>query len=56
MQHGAKHGLTLAVHAIGDKANALTLQAFASLDKVPPGSSIEHAQASPIPFRAMIQS
>ncbi|GAA6053216.1 hypothetical protein JCM3770_000036 [Rhodotorula araucariae] len=45
MTTATRAGMTLAVHAIGDRANELTLEAFAALD--PPalaGSSIEHAQ------------
>ncbi|GAA6054159.1 hypothetical protein JCM3770_003224 [Rhodotorula araucariae] len=45
MTTATRAGMTLAVHAIGDRANELTLEAFATLD--PPalaGSSIEHAQ------------
>lgn len=38
-------GFQLAVHAIGDKANALTLATLAFLPSPPlPGSTIEHAQ------------
>ncbi|KAL8279334.1 hypothetical protein RQP46_008371 [Phenoliferia psychrophenolica] len=43
--YGTKHNLTLAVHAIGDKANQLVLETLASLSPPPiAGSSIEHAQ------------
>ncbi|PRQ74715.1 hypothetical protein AAT19DRAFT_15068 [Rhodotorula toruloides] len=45
MEKAIDAGFALAVHAIGDKANQLTLQTFASLSKPAlPGSSIEHAQ------------
>lgn len=38
-------GMSLAVHAIGDRANQLTLETFATLDPPAlPGSTIEHAQ------------
>lgn len=43
--YGTQHSLTLAIHAIGDLANDLVLETFASLSPPPlPGSSIEHAQ------------
>ncbi|KAM0749855.1 hypothetical protein T439DRAFT_381413 [Meredithblackwellia eburnea MCA 4105] len=43
--YGTKHNLQLAIHAIGDRANALVLDTFSKLDPPPlPGSSIEHAQ------------
>ncbi|KAL8279430.1 hypothetical protein RQP46_008242 [Phenoliferia psychrophenolica] len=43
--YGTKNNLTLAVHAIGDKANELVLETLASLSPPPlAGSSIEHAQ------------
>ncbi|BGP40577.1 hypothetical protein JCM10450v2_004575 [Rhodotorula kratochvilovae] len=45
MRTATNAGMTLAVHAIGDRANELTLSAFAALDPPAlPGSSIEHAQ------------
>lgn len=45
LERGVRHQLKLAVHAIGDEANARTLNAFAALDPPAlPGSSIEHAQ------------
>ena len=45
VNYGTLHSLTLAVHAIGDRANSLVLETLASLDPPPlPGSSIEHAQ------------
>ncbi|GJN92614.1 hypothetical protein Rhopal_005649-T1 [Rhodotorula paludigena] len=38
-------GMSLAVHAIGDRANQLTLETFATLNPPAlPGSTIEHAQ------------
>lgn len=43
--HGTSHGLKLAIHAIGDAANSLTLSSLAAMDPPPlAGSSIEHAQ------------
>ncbi|GAA5843485.1 hypothetical protein JCM9279_000764 [Rhodotorula babjevae] len=45
MQTATRGGMTLAVHAIGDRANELCLQAFDQLDPPAlPGSTIEHAQ------------
>lgn len=45
MQTATRGGMTLAVHAIGDRANELVLEAFAKLDPPAlPGSTIEHAQ------------
>lgn len=45
LEAATRGGMTLAVHAIGDRANELVLQAFAALDPPAlPGSSIEHAQ------------
>ncbi|MFE2045555.1 amidohydrolase [Streptomyces sp. NPDC059477] len=41
MRRAAEHGLTPAVHAIGDRANALALDAFAETGC---GGRIEHAQ------------
>ncbi|GAA6060982.1 hypothetical protein JCM10212_000668 [Sporobolomyces blumeae] len=45
VERATVHGFKLAVHAIGDRANHLTLETLASIDPPPlPGSSIEHAQ------------
>jgi predicted amidohydrolase YtcJ len=45
MQRAAAHGIDAAVHAIGDRANALVLDAFAALPTLPAtGRRIEHAQ------------
>lgn len=45
LRTGIEGGFQLAIHAIGDKANALTLETLASLPSPPlPGSTIEHAQ------------
>lgn len=45
LQKAITGGFQLAVHAIGDKANTLTLQTLDSLPSLPhPGSTIEHAQ------------
>jgi predicted amidohydrolase YtcJ len=41
MVHATRHGLSCAIHAIGDAANALALDAFASSGAA---GSIEHAQ------------
>ena len=41
MAHAARHGLICAIHAIGDAANALALDAFAASGAT---GSIEHAQ------------
>lgn len=41
MAHAAAHGLTCAVHAIGDRANAIALDAF---DRLGLPGRIEHAQ------------
>jgi predicted amidohydrolase YtcJ len=41
MQHATEHGLGLAVHAIGDRANTVALDAF---EQVGVGGRIEHAQ------------
>jgi predicted amidohydrolase YtcJ len=41
MAHATRHGLRCAIHAIGDAANALALDAFASSGAA---GSIEHAQ------------
>ncbi|GAA6016676.1 hypothetical protein JCM11491_000203 [Sporobolomyces phaffii] len=44
-EKATRNGLRLAVHAIGDEANRLTLETLASISPRPlPGSSIEHAQ------------
>ncbi|KAJ3202074.1 hypothetical protein HDU82_007617 [Entophlyctis luteolus] len=45
-EYGTANSLTLAIHAIGDKANQKTLEILSSLSTGPPllGSSIEHAQ------------
>ena len=45
LQRAAGHGIDAAVHAIGDRANALVLDAFAALTTLPAtGRRIEHAQ------------
>ena len=44
IQRGAKHGFEMAIHAIGDQANHLTLRAIADSPPLLPGSTIEHAQ------------
>jgi predicted amidohydrolase YtcJ len=45
LQRAAAHGIDAAVHAIGDRANALVLDAFAALTTLPAtGRRIEHAQ------------
>ncbi|WRT69898.1 uncharacterized protein IL334_006889 [Kwoniella shivajii] len=45
IQRGIDNGFRLAVHAIGDHANRLTLQTIANASSPPlPGSTIEHAQ------------
>jgi predicted amidohydrolase YtcJ len=45
LQRAAAHGIDAAVHAIGDRANALVLDAFAALPTLPAtGRRIEHAQ------------
>ena len=46
LQRAAGHGIDAAVHAIGDRANALVLDAFAALTRRCPatGRRIEHAQ------------
>ena len=41
MAHGTRHGLRCAIHAIGDAANALVLDAFAATGA---SGSVEHAQ------------
>ncbi|GAA5894223.1 amidohydrolase [Sporobolomyces salmoneus] len=44
-EKATRNGLRLAVHAIGDAANRLTLETLAKISPPPlPGSSIEHAQ------------
>lgn len=44
-EKATRNGLRLAVHAIGDEANHLTLETLASISPPPlPGSSVEHAQ------------
>src|SRR6185312_11419571 len=46
LRRAAAHGLDAAVHAIGDEANALVLDAFAAADLAAAGRSarVEHAQ------------
>ena len=45
LRRAARHGIDAAVHAIGDRANALVLDAFAALATLPAtGRRIEHAQ------------
>ena len=51
LRRAARHGIGAAVHAIGDRANALVLDTFAALattagvgDAAAPGRRIEHAQ------------
>ncbi|OXB38156.1 hypothetical protein LQV05_001242 [Cryptococcus neoformans] len=45
IKRGTDNGFKLAIHAIGDHANQLTLQTLAKAEKkVHPGSTIEHAQ------------
>src|SRR5215207_9361056 len=45
LQRAVAHGIDAAVHAIGDRANALVLDAFAALPTLPAtGRRIEHAQ------------
>nr|ODN86735.1 amidohydrolase 3 [Cryptococcus depauperatus CBS 7841] len=45
IKRGTENGFRMAIHAIGDHANQLTLQALARAEKkVLPGSTIEHAQ------------
>ena len=44
-EKATRAGMRLAVHALGDAANHLTLETLATIDPPPlPGSSIEHAQ------------
>ncbi|ODN75136.1 hypothetical protein L202_06342, partial [Cryptococcus amylolentus CBS 6039] len=44
IKRGADNGFRMAIHAIGDHANQLTLQALSRAEKILPGSTIEHAQ------------
>lgn len=44
IQRGCDHGFKMAVHAIGDHANHLTLKTISEAPKLLPGSTIEHAQ------------
>ena len=47
IEKGATNGFRLAIHAIGDKANHLTLKTLDDVSRhhaIPAGSSIEHAQ------------
>ncbi|WVQ84784.1 hypothetical protein IAT38_006941 [Cryptococcus sp. DSM 104549] len=44
IKRGTDNGFRMAIHAIGDHANKLTLETLAKADKTLPGSTIEHAQ------------
>ncbi|WVQ75756.1 hypothetical protein IAR50_005387 [Cryptococcus sp. DSM 104548] len=44
VKRGADNGFKMAIHAIGDHANQLTLQTLSQAEKILPGSTIEHAQ------------
>ncbi|ODO07722.1 hypothetical protein I350_03296 [Cryptococcus amylolentus CBS 6273] len=44
VKRGADNGFRMAIHAIGDHANQLTLQTLARAEAILPGSTIEHAQ------------